>query len=119
MMIVIPVEDCNNKIMATHFGRANYYVLFIVEAGVIKDEKCIENPRYRGAKPGEYFAEMGADIIIISVRSGIGRKAIQELRSRGVRILQVDARNAVEAVEKFLRGNAREYTGDGCSGQRY
>ncbi len=118
MKIVLPVNNCREKILEAHFGRAGYYLVVIVENNEVVSEECIVNPRMNGARPGDYFAELGVDAVIIPRSGGIGSKALVKLRGRGVKVFIVDASNADDAIKSFISGRVEEYIGEGCSGGR-
>lgn len=115
--VIVPVEDCAEGTVSTHFGRANYYILYSIEAGKIKEIKCMENPKNFNRKPCEYFPEIGIGAVLIPSSDGIGRKAVSMLRVKSIRIFVVDAKTAEEAIRKFIEGEASEFLGEGCRGK--
>ena len=114
---VIPVEDCTSRLISPHFGRANYYMVYSIEDGEIKENECMESPKYMNRRPGEYFADMGINLVLIPSGGGIGRRAVYALRTKGIKVYVVDATTADEAIKKFVGGEAIEYTGEGCPGK--
>lgn len=117
MKVIVPVEDCAEGSVSAHFGRANYFILYSIEAGKIKEIKCMENPKNFNRRPCEYFAEIGIGAVLIPSSGGIGRKAVGMLRAKGIRIFVVNAVTAEEAIRRFIEGGASEFLGEGCRGK--
>ena len=87
--------------ISQHFGRAPYYLIVDQDSG---DIEILENrSEHMGGsgKPPEHIASKGAEIMICS---GLGPKAIDMLRSYGIRTY-VGAQGSVgEAIQQWREG---------------
>jgi len=117
--IAIPVQSCTDKTLSAHFGRAGGYIIAEIREGRIVKTECLENPRRMGYRPGEYLRMIGIDVLLIPSHGGIGRKALQQLAEIGAKVFLVDAMDADEALRKYLDGETREYSGEGCLGREH
>jgi len=119
LKIVVPVTSKNglySKIYE-HFGRAPYYALMeLDETHNVKKINFIENPRVMGYRPGIYFSQLGVEYIAIK-EGGIGARAIEILKQRGIKILVANGNNLEDILRSIKEGSLKPYTGLGCPGK--
>lgn len=67
--ILIPVLDRNGleSMISDHFSRSPYYALVELDEDYnVENVEFIGNPRAMGYRPGEYFAGLNIDYIVIT-----------------------------------------------------
>ncbi len=114
--VAIPVLSCESRNLSPHFGRAEAFLIYDVGHQGVKELGCLENPRTSGLKAGEYIANLGIDAVLIPEGGGLGVKALQAFREAGASIYEVSSSEASEAIAKFIEGDVREFSGEGCKG---
>ncbi len=115
MKFLIPLESnqgLNSKI-SQHFGKALYYAIVTLKDGDYSVE-IVENPKFRGLRPGEYFSQLDIDCVVVK---SIGFKAVEVFRSRGIKIYSTDCEYLSCVIEKILRGELSEYVESPCMGE--
>ncbi len=121
MKIIVPVEEkagLESRI-SDHFGRASFYAIIEIdpESSDVKMD-FIENPRVQGVKPGQYFAQLDIDYIVIKEGGGIGSRALEFLRQKGIEIIVVNAKTVGDVIRSVKEGAYSPYSGSGCPGKR-
>jgi len=90
--------------VSQHMGHCPAITLVEVVEGSITSHRVIENPHAihhaRGAMP-ELFAELGASVVIAG---GMGWRALDRLRERGIEASTGHTGTARSAVEAYLDG---------------
>ena len=116
--VMVPLESREGlrSRISEHFGRAPYFAVIDLSGGDIKVD-FIENPRSQGYTPGEYAVVSGAEYVVI--KGGIGVKALQLLRERGVKVVETSGETLEDVIEELKSGKLREYVGEGCPGKRW
>ena len=108
--VMVPLESREGlrSRISEHFGRAPYFAVIDLSGGDIKVD-FIENPRSQGYTPGEYAVVSGAEYVVI--KGGIGVKALQLLRERGVKVVETSGETLEDVIEELKSGKLREYVG--------
>ncbi len=117
MKVLVPVEEYRGEdsILSIHFGKASHYVILEVSGNDVKIIDVIENPKVRGIRPGELVLELGVDAVIVP--GGIGIKAIELLKSRGVKLYSTSCRDLKCLIEELKRGELKPYSETPCPGE--
>jgi len=115
--VLVPVEEYKgeNSILSIHFGKAGHYVILEVSNNDVKIVDVIENPKIRGIRPGELVLELGVDAVIVP--GSIGVKAMELLRSRGIRLFSTSCRDLKCLIEELKKGELRPYSEIPCPGE--
>ena len=77
------------------------YNLYDVENGVIVKEESIVNPGHQPGFLPNFLADKGINVII---SGGMGKKAVEIFKERGVEVVTGAEGDSKEMVEKFLKG---------------
>ena len=115
VMVPLKSKEGLKSRISEHFGRAPYFAIIDLSGGDAKVE-FIENPRRQGYAPGEYAVVSGVEYVVI--KGGIGVRALQLLRRRGVRVIETSGEVLEDVIEELRAGKLREYVGEGCPGER-
>ncbi len=117
MKILVPVEEYNgeNSILSLHFGKAGSYVVVECSEGNVRIVSVIENPKMSGKRPGELATELDIDAVVIP--GGIGMRALELFRSRGIDVLSTTCRDLKCLMEEIRKGELRPYTETPCPGK--
>ena len=126
MKIAVVTDD--EKTISAHFGRAQYYVVLIVEEGAIAAQETRlkanhsqfageehhhgEHGDSHGMDPGSQsrhgmMIETILDCEVLLAR-GMGQGAHNNLKERGIKPILTDIQNIQEAVESYLAGRLIE-----------
>ncbi|NPA23813.1 MAG: hypothetical protein GXO23_05930 [Crenarchaeota archaeon] len=117
MKVLVPVEQYqgDSSILSLHFGKAGHYVILEIDNGNVRIVEVIENPKVRGIRPGELASELDIDAVIVP--GGIGMKALEILRGRGVKIFSTSCRDLRCLMEELRKGELKPYTETPCPGE--
>lgn len=116
MKIAVPTDD--GQTLAFHFGRAQSFVVFEVNDGVITSKDVIQsNTPHVGGKQGQHAggwfmdALAGCDAVIVT---GMGRRAIAHFEQAGIKPVFTDVTDAEEAVKAYSQGRLQECEQPDC-----
>jgi predicted Fe-Mo cluster-binding NifX family protein len=124
MKIAVATEQ--GKIISDHFGRSPYFAIFEIENGKIINQSMRQNTftgHFRGHHEGHMHGErhhgtgaphdhdsvaegLGDCSVVIS--HGMGRKAWEDLRARGIEMIVTDETEVNEAVRRYLAGELQD-----------
>jgi predicted Fe-Mo cluster-binding NifX family protein len=123
MKIAVATED--GKTISEHFGRSPYFAVFEVENGAITNQSMRRNTftrHFRGeherhtqgehhhsgedAHAHDSLAEGLGDCRAV-ISHGMGRRAWEDLRARGIEMIVTDETEVQRAVDLYLAGNLR------------
>ncbi len=100
MNIAFPVVEDNGLLseISSHFGRSPYFL--IVESNNRKCTVITNTSEHMGGidKPPEIIAANAIDVLILQ---GIGRKALEKLIEKNIRVYCTQETNVQEALSKF------------------
>ena len=114
MKLAVVTDDMQT--ISPHFGRAAHYLVYDVEAGVVRGRESREKV---GHGPGGHRHEGGAlpeaglhNAMLANVKDckviiagGMGRPMYEKLRESGVAVYITRTRGADEAVKAFIDGS--------------
>jgi predicted Fe-Mo cluster-binding NifX family protein len=124
MKIAVATEQ--GKIISDHFGRSPYFAIFEIENGNIINQSMRQNTftgHFRGHHEGHQHVEhqhgtggthghdsaaegLGDCNVVIS--HGMGRRAWEDLRARGIEMIVTDETEVEKAVHMYLAGKLRD-----------
>lgn len=120
MKIAVATED--GKTIFPHFGRSPCFAIFEIEQGKIINQTMRQNTftghfsgKHPHHEPGEHHHGAGDPHVHQSVAEGLkdcrvvisqgmGRKAWEDLRARGIEMIVTDETGVENAVQKYLAG---------------
>jgi predicted Fe-Mo cluster-binding NifX family protein len=124
MKIAVATEE--GKTISDHFGRSPYFAIFEIQDGNIIDQ-CIRQNTFtghfrehrEGHQHGEHHhgeggphdhasvAEGLSDCAVV-ISHGMGRRAWEDLRARGIEMILSDETEVEKAVHMYLAGTLRD-----------
>jgi len=122
MKIAVPTDD--GRTIASHFGRARYFAVFEADNGQISDKQIVENNPYHGNydyhehgagardSHGRFIYLLEGCQAIIS--RGMGRRAVADLESAGIKPVFTDLTDAEEAVKAYSEGTLKPSKAPNC-----
>jgi predicted Fe-Mo cluster-binding NifX family protein len=115
MKIAIVSDD--EKTIASHFGQAQGFLVFEVDAGEVKHREYRLNT-FTGHARGLEGADCGADRhgpIIAALKDcatvishGMGRRIYDDLRQAGIEAIITDETDAEQALQLFIKGGLKD-----------
>ena len=121
MKIAVATE--NGNVISEHFGRSSYFKIYKTKDGKISDkemrkntftghfkrghhEHCDEHERKPGS--GDRHAHQGVAMGLkdcnVVISRGMGRKAWEDLRDKGIEMIVTDETDVEKAVKMYLMG---------------
>ena len=100
----------NGDMIWGHFGHCENFNIYEAENGVISSAESVANPGHRPGFLPNFLADMGVEVIIAG---GMGGGAVDIFNERGVEVVVGAQGSALEAAEKYLRGELKS-TGSIC-----
>jgi predicted Fe-Mo cluster-binding NifX family protein len=124
MKIAVATED--GKLISDHFGRSPYFAIFEIEEGKATNRSMRQNTftgHFRGKHDNGPHEEhrhgrgdpqshrsvaegLGDCKVVIS--HGMGRRAWEDLRARGIEMIVTDETEVETAVQKYLSGELED-----------
>ncbi len=110
LIVAVPVDEPKpNALVSEHFGRAQYYVIALVEGDGVKETRVVENPLRSdrhdvlvGVRLAEELHEMGVTDVIVR---NIGEVAYGLLLRHRIMVWRAPSSvEAIRAVEMLVRG---------------
>lgn len=124
MKIAVATED--GKMISAHFGRSPYFAIFEIDEGKASSYSMRENTftghfrekpeghqhqehRHGTGDPHEHqsVAEGLGDCNVV-ISQGMGRKAWEDLRARGIEMIVTDETDVETAVQKYLNSGLED-----------
>jgi predicted Fe-Mo cluster-binding NifX family protein len=120
MKIAVATED--GKLIFPHFGRSPYFAIFEIEEGRIINQTMRQNTftgHFRGKHEHHHHGEHhhgagdphahqsvaeGLKDCQVVISQGMGRKAWEDLREKGIEMIVTDESRIENAVRKYLAG---------------
>jgi len=124
MKIAVATEQ--GKIIADHFGRSPYFAIFEINNGKIVTQSMRQNTftrHFRGDQEGHQHgqhhhgagdphdhdsAAEGLSDCNVVISHGMGRRAWEDLRARGIEMIVTDETEVEKAVHMYLAGSLRD-----------
>jgi predicted Fe-Mo cluster-binding NifX family protein len=126
--IAITTED--GKVISAHFGRSPYFAIYEIEDGKIVNKEMRKNtftghfrrehqkrpeqhhgqPHHRGTGDphAHHSVAEGLKDCQVVISHGMGRKAWEDLRARGIEMIVTDETDVEKAVEMYLAGELED-----------
>jgi len=113
--VLIPAEDREGKVVANHFGRAPFFVLYeIDDSNNILAETVHENTgSHQGGRGHAHDNVLSLNPHVVIVR-GMGPRGIRSLQDARVAVLKANNIDPKALIDAYVNGNLTELT-DGCS----
>ena len=106
MRVLIPVDEAKGLVspISDEFGAAPFFLVATDGVGlkVYRNEEMIQGRGHRW----EEILQLKPDVVITRE---IGRPAYHAFRAKGIKILLAEGATAREALEKWRRGELREF----------
>jgi len=124
MKIAVATEQ--GKIISDHFGRSPYFAIFEIDNGKIVTQSMRQNTftgHFRGDQEGHQHgqhhhgagdphdhdsAAEGLSDCNVVISHGMGRRAWEDLRARGIEMIVTDETEVEKAVQMYLAGSLRD-----------
>ena len=106
MRIAIPAESRNGleSPICHYFGHCPVFIIVNVKEGHVRSIRAIDNPYSEDHKtcrtPG-FIQNQRVDVIMVA---GLGQKALDFFKQRGIRTVGTEAGTVHQAVNSFLAG---------------
>jgi predicted Fe-Mo cluster-binding NifX family protein len=110
MKLAVPTTQ-NNQVDA-HFGHCEFFTVFTVEEGEIKNSQVVESPQGCGCKSNiaSTLQEMGVGIMLAG---NMGGGAVNVLNSHGIEVYRGCDGDVKALVEEFIKGELVD-SGESC-----
>lgn len=129
----IAVAAADGKTISAHFGRSLYFAIYGIHEGKIVNKKMRQNTftgHFRGDHQEEHehdyhghhhhegkdhqhkhqqVAEGLKDCDVV-ISHGMGRRAWEDLRAKGIEMIVTDETDADTAVQRYLKGELKDRT---------
>jgi predicted Fe-Mo cluster-binding NifX family protein len=101
MKIAVPTTH-NNQVDA-HFGHCEFYTVFTIEEGEIKNSEILESPQGCGCKSNiaSVLHEMGVETLLAG---NMGGGAVNVLNNNGISVYRGCEGDVKNLVEEFIKG---------------
>jgi len=101
MKLAVPTTH-NNQVDA-HFGHCEFYTVFTIEEGEIKDSQILESPQGCGCKSNiaSVLHDMGVEVMLAG---NMGAGAVNVLNSNGIDVYRGCEGDVKNLVEEFIKG---------------
>jgi predicted Fe-Mo cluster-binding NifX family protein len=123
MKIAIATED--GKVISAHFGRSPFFVVYEIDAGKIINQEMRRNTftghfrggghhgdehhdRGKGDKHAHRTVAEGLQDCKAVISHGMGRRAWEDLRSRGIEMIVTDEIEVERALNMYLAGELKD-----------
>ena len=123
MKIAVATED--GKVISSHFGRSPYFAIYEIDDNKITHKEMRKNTftgHFRNEHPQErhhdedehhhkhqHVAEGLKDCNVV-ISHGMGRRAWEDLRAKGIEMIVTDETDVEKAVKMCLAGNLEDKT---------
>jgi predicted Fe-Mo cluster-binding NifX family protein len=101
MKLAVPTTQDNQ--VDAHFGHCEFYTVFTIENGEIKDSQIIESPQGCGCKSNiaSVLREMGVEVMLAG---NMGGGAVNVLNSHGIAVFRGCEGDVTTLVNEFVKG---------------
>ncbi|HEC96298.1 MAG TPA: hypothetical protein ENI59_01300 [Euryarchaeota archaeon] len=114
MKILIPVSSpTEDAKISEHFGRSPYFAIVEIENGNY-NIKFIPNMREQGVRASEIVLREGVSLVVVT---NIGMRALEMLKSAGVRVCKATKDSLREVINDVSKGIIQDFIEEGCSGK--
>jgi predicted Fe-Mo cluster-binding NifX family protein len=117
--IAVPSND--GTTIASHFGRARYFIVFEANKGTVLGKKLIENNPYHNDPVHEHGSHHSHErfLVLLSgsqvlIARGMGRRAVVDLEAAGIKPVFTETENAEEAACAYSSGTLKDCSQPDC-----
>ncbi|MBI5217821.1 MAG: NifB/NifX family molybdenum-iron cluster-binding protein [Bacteroidia bacterium] len=110
MKVAIPTRNGN---VDDHFGHCEYYTIFTIEGGKIRNEESFKAPEGCGCKSNiaPILESMGVTVMLAG---NMGEGALNVLHASGIEVYRGANGNVKDLINYFLSGKVTD-SGIGCT----
>ena len=113
--ILIPTDDSEGKVVAAHFGRAQYFTVYdLNDDGSISAKTVHANTSEHAGGRGhahDNVLRYQPNVIIVS---GMGPRGIRSFESQNIAVLRANSHLVDDVVASFVKRELEELT-EGCA----
>jgi len=111
MKLAVPTTHDNQ--VDSHFGHCEFFTVFTVEDGEIKNSQIVDCPEGCGCKSNiaSVLREMGVEIMLAG---NMGGGAVNVLNNNGIAVIRGCEGDATSLVKNFITGEVVD-SGETCS----
>ena len=113
--ILIPTDDSEGKVVAEHFGRAQYFTVFdLSDDGSISAKTVHANASEHAGGRGHAHDNVlyyQPNVVIVS---GMGPRGIRNFESKNIAVLRANSQSVDDVVASFVKRELEELT-EGCA----
>ncbi len=113
--VLIPSDDSEGKVVAAHFGRAQYFAIFnLNDNGSISAKTVHANTSEHAGGRGhahDNVLRYQPNVIIVS---GMGPRGIRSFESQNIAVLRANSHAVDDVIASFVKRELEELT-EGCA----
>ncbi len=99
MKVMIPLVG---DVLSEHFGRAEKFVIYEIENGVVKDKKIYDSIEHQEGSFPAWAKSQNVDLVILC---GVGPRAIEFFNSYGIDVISgVASQEHSKIIQDYLNG---------------
>jgi len=110
MKLAVPTTR-NNQVDA-HFGHCEYFTVFTIENGEIKNSQIVDSPQGCGCKSNivSVLKEMGVEVMLAG---NMGGGAVNVLNQHGIDVVRGCEGDVMSLIQEYVKGELID-SGDIC-----
>lgn len=113
--ILIPTDDSEGKVVAAHFGRAQYFaVIDLNDDGSVSAKMVHANTSEHAGGRGHAHDNVLSYEPSVIIVSGMGPRGIRNFESQNVAVLRANSHLVDDVVASFVKRELEELT-EGCA----
>ena len=113
--ILIPTDDSEGKVIAAHFGRAQYFaVIDLTDDGSVSAKTVHANTSEHSGGRGhahDNVLRYNPNVLIVS---GMGPRGIRSFESQNIAVLKANSYSVDDVVTSFVKRELEDLT-EGCA----
>jgi len=113
--VLIPTDDSEGKVVAAHFGRAQYFTVFDLNDDGSVSAKTVHasTSEHSGGRGHAHDNVLNYQPNVIIV-SGMGPRGIRSFESQNIAVLRANSHSVDDVVASFVKRELEELT-EGCA----
>ncbi len=113
--VLIPTDDSEGKVVAAHFGRAQYFTVFdLNDDGSVSAKTVHANTSEHAGGRGHAHDNVLIYQPSVIIVSGMGPRGIRNFESQNVAVLRANSHSVDDVVASFVKQELEELT-EGCA----
>ncbi len=113
--ILIPTDDSEGKVVAAHFGRAQYFTVFDMnDDGSVSAKTVHANTSEHSGGRGHAHDNVLSYQPNVIIVSGMGPRGIRSFESQNIAVLRANSHSVDDVVSSFVKRELEELT-EGCA----